>query len=537
MNESSESRFEKNVYVTIFILAMFVAGWFRFSQIETRPFHHDEGVNSYFLLNLAHSGEYKYDPMNYHGPSLYYFALVALRIFGETDLALRLSPILFGLLTVAMLWLLRRQLGTVGTPVAAFCMALSPCLVFYSRYFIHEMSFGCFSLGIVAGLWRYAEDHEFRWLALAAVSLGGLLTTKETSIITLAVFLVAIACAAIWDAVRSLIQQKRFTPAALVKELKNDTAAALPTLDHALAATIIAVFIFILFYSSLFKHWPGTTDFFRSIAHWTKERSSNDHVKTFWYYFGILFKVELPLLLGSMLAGALILWRGNRFWLFTGAWTFGTTLAYSKIPYKTPWLMLSFVVPMALVCGYAADQLFRLLPVRILKFAWLAVVSAVLVASGWMAWKVNFVKYDDNSNESGYFMGFGKKYELKPYVDGQYGYVYAHSDRELLALVDRIKLEANAFPEKEKTGVYIASPDYWPMPWYMRNHSGTEFSGHWPGTAGEAPTISHKIIVANADQQSNLDGIPGWRAIPQKFKLRPGVELMLFVRETTPPQN
>src|SRR5689334_20570377 len=137
--ELSESRAEKLVCATIFIIAIVVAVWLRFDQIGLKPFHHDEGVNSYFLLNLAHSGNYKYDPTNYHGPTLYYFALVALRIFGENDFALRLSPALFGLLAVAMVWLLRRHLGAVGTPVAAFCLALSPCLVYFSRDFIHEM--------------------------------------------------------------------------------------------------------------------------------------------------------------------------------------------------------------------------------------------------------------------------------------------------------------------------------------------------------------------------------------------------------------
>ena len=35
------------------------------------------------------------------------------------------GPALFGLLTVALVWLLRRHLGAVGTPVAAFCLAKS----------------------------------------------------------------------------------------------------------------------------------------------------------------------------------------------------------------------------------------------------------------------------------------------------------------------------------------------------------------------------------------------------------------------------
>lgn len=531
----TESPIEKYVCIAVFIGALLIGAWFRFSDIGLKPFHHDEGVNGHFLLNLARNKQYRYDPTNYHGPSLYYFTLVAVRIFGENDFAARLSPILFGILTIAMVWLLRRKLGTIGTPVAAFCLALSPCLIFYSRYFIHEMSFGCFSLGMVVGLWRYAEDKKFYWLALAAVSTGLLLTTKETSVITVAVFLVAIICAAIWDTTRTLIQQHRFTPAALVKELKKDILAVRPSLDHAMAASIIVVFIHVFFYSSLFNNWQGVTDFFSSIAHWTKERSNNDHVKTFWYYFGILFKFELPLLIGALVAGIFIIWRGNRFWLFTGAWTFGMTLAYSKIPYKTPWLMISFVVPLALVCGYAAERMYRLSSKLAWQFLCVAVFASLLIVCGQMAWVVNFEKYDDNGNEAGYFYERGKKLEFKPYVDGTYGYVYAQTDREFLELIKLIELEADKLPTKNKTGIYVASGEHWPLPWYLRDYPGTDYSGRWPGQPGIAPVISQPIILAHADQQSNLDGVPGWRqASARRYKLRPGVELLLFVRDEAP---
>ncbi|MDX2042035.1 MAG: TIGR03663 family protein [Acidobacteriota bacterium] len=537
----AEAPIEKYICIAVFVFALLVGAWFRFSEISLRPFHHDEGVNGHFMLNLVRNNLYRYDPTNYHGPSLYYFTLVAIRVFGENDFALRLTPVLFGILTVAMVWLLRRQLGTIGTPIAAFCMALSPCLVFYSRYFIHEMSFGCFSLGMVVGFWRYAEDKKFYWLALGAVSTGLLLTTKETSVITVAVFLVAIICAAIWDIVKKLFQQHRLTPATVVKELRNDTVSVLPSLDHAMAATIIAVFIHVFFYSSLFDHWGGVMDFFRSIAHWTKERSSNDHVKIFWYYLGILLKLELPLLIGSLLAGVFIVWRGNRFWLFTGAWTFGMTMAYSKIPYKTPWLMISFVVPMVLVCGYAAEQLYRMSS----KLTWQILCVVVFVASLAACWqisrKVNFEKYDDNGNETGYFVERGKKLEFKPYLDGTFGYVYAHTDREFLDLIRLLEREADKFPTKKKTGIYVASPEHWPLPWYLRDYSSTDYSGRWPSEPGTAPGISQPIILAYGNQQANLNGIAGWRASSRTYKLRPGVELLLFVRDeapapTAPPQ-
>jgi len=103
--------------------------------------------------------------------------------------------------------------------------------------------------------------------------------------------------------------------------------------------------------------------------------------------------------------------------------------------------------------------------------------------------------------------------------------------------MDEIKREAAMFPEKEKTGIYVATQEYWPMPWYVRDYPGTQFSGQWPGVAGETPSISQKIIVAHADQQSNLIGVSGWRASLRTYKLRPGVELMYFVREGSPQQK
>jgi uncharacterized protein (TIGR03663 family) len=552
----AESRIENFVCIAIFLLAVVIAAWLRFDQIGLKPFHHDEGVNSYFLLNLAHSGTYKYDPTNYHGPTLYYFALVALRIFGETDLALRLSPALFGLLTVAMVWLLRKHLGKFGTPVAAFCLALSPCLVYFSRDFIHEMSFGSFSLGLVAGAWRYAESKKFKWLALAAISAGLLFATKETAIVNALVMIVAIICAAFWDAVRNLIRQRQFTPAALVRNLRRDTAAVMPSLDHLLAAIIIFVFINVFFYSSLFTNTKGVRAAVESVVLWTG-RSGSEHVKTFWYYAGILVKLELPLLLGSLLAGVIIIWRGTRFWLFTGAWTLGTALAYSIIGYKTPWLMLSFVIPMALVCGYLAEQIYSLLPTLSLRLVWAAVVVVALIACGRMAWKVNFEGYDDNGNKNGYFAGTIEKRLVQPYInqpaesgdgliarfirgkgrnlltpylDGTYGYVYAQTDRGLMGLLDELKRETDKLPTKDQTAIYVAAPEYWPLPWYLRDYKA-HFAGKWPVAPGEGLNISEPVIIANANQQSSLEGIQGWHPGSQAYTMRPGVELMLFIRD------
>ena len=57
---------------------LLIAVALRFHDLSLRPFHHDEGVNGFFLTRLLREGIFKYDPSNYHGPTLYYAALALL---------------------------------------------------------------------------------------------------------------------------------------------------------------------------------------------------------------------------------------------------------------------------------------------------------------------------------------------------------------------------------------------------------------------------------------------------------------------------
>jgi uncharacterized protein (TIGR03663 family) len=525
--EKTGSGYEKTVCVIAFILAVSIGVWLRFGQIGVKPFHHDEGVNSHFLLSLAApNGGYKYNPENYHGPTLYYIALPALRVFGATDFALRFTPAMFGVLTVLMVWLLRKHLGPIGTPVAAFLMALSPGLIYFSRDFIHEMLFGCFSLGVVVGAWRYAESKNFRWLALMATSAGLLFATKETAIITAVVLIISAICAAFWEIMRRSAGPREISVAG---EFRRDFLDLAPSLDHALAAIMIFVFINIFFYSSFFTNWKGVPDAVKAVYLWTG-RSGSEHKKDFPYYIGILLKLELPLLIGSLVSGIFIARRGTRFWLFVAAWTLGLTLAYSIIGYKTPWLMISFLIPMALLSGHAAQRIYSAAPLLSMKLLLGTAFVVALIFNFRMAWTVNFEKYDDNSNGSGYITGLRRSLNLIPDNDGLYGYVYAQTDRNIFDLLQAIKTETDKLPSGRGAPIYVAMPEYWPLPWYLRDYKEASFSGILPAATNGPPEISQPIIIANVNQQSILNQMPGWRVLPQSFALRPGVELVIYVR-------
>ena len=77
--------------------------------------HHDEGVNGFFLTNLLRNPDtgYRYDPTNYHGPTLYYLTLPVVKLFGLSTFAVRLLTAAFG---VGVVWLVPYAIG-----LAAVC--------------------------------------------------------------------------------------------------------------------------------------------------------------------------------------------------------------------------------------------------------------------------------------------------------------------------------------------------------------------------------------------------------------------------------
>jgi predicted membrane-bound mannosyltransferase len=113
--------------------------------------------------------------------------------------------------------------------------------------------------------------------------------------------------------------------------------------------------------------------------------------------------------------------------------------------------------------------------------------------------------------------------------DTRYVYVYAHTTRGMLDLVkeiDRIGHERAG----GQTGITIVSPDYWPLPWYLRNYSRVGYYGRL------APS-TEPIIIANTNQQPDIEA--NFRDLYQQvrshqedgaFDLRPGVRLLLYER-------
>ena len=59
-------------------------------------------------------------------------------------------------------------------------------MVFFSRYFIHEMLLVFFTLLVVAAAWRYLQSRHWKWAVLTGLGLGLMHATKETCVLNFA---------------------------------------------------------------------------------------------------------------------------------------------------------------------------------------------------------------------------------------------------------------------------------------------------------------------------------------------------------------
>ena len=159
-NTDNEERKIDYIWLLNCSLITAVAAFLRFFALSLKPFHHDEGVNGFFLTTLFRDGVYKYDPANYHGPTLYYISLAFAKVFGLETVSVRASVAIFGVLTVILVFFLKRYIGKIGSLFAGLCIALSPGMVFISRYFIHEIFFVFLSLAIVIAVLFFIEKQK-----------------------------------------------------------------------------------------------------------------------------------------------------------------------------------------------------------------------------------------------------------------------------------------------------------------------------------------------------------------------------------------
>ena len=514
------------IFILLILLITAAAAAFRLPDLAERPMHGDEAVNAVKLGETIEGRGYEYDPHEYHGPTLNYLTLIPAWIGGDgsyaglSEFILRVVPVVFGTLLVLLLLPLGDGLGRVAAVFAALFMAVSPAMVFYSRYFIHEMLLVCFTAGAIVCGYRYLKRPGMLWPLLAGVCLGLMHATKETFVIALGAMgaaLLVMLCARRQGG-RWLGDLKRLSPV------------------HCAVMLLAAGAVSVTFFSSFFSNAKGVVDSVLTYSTYLDRAGQTGlHEHPWHYYLGLLghyqfddgpvFSELIILLLALVGLGFTV--RGSvgvanaGLLRFVALYTVFMTIIYSLIPYKTPWCLLSFYHGIILLAGVGAACLFRFKSI-IFRFA----LGGLLLVGTWhLAWQ------SDAANN-----------EYK--ADSRNPYVYGHTGSDIFDIADRVKEMAEAHGDGRDTPIQIFCPhdDYWPLPWYLRGYL-VEYTNTVADETKSAPIILIQPPLEEALMRKLFElPPPGQKELYMhlfdengreiKMELRPEVEIRGFVSKS-----
>ena len=451
---SSVNPMSRPIFIFLILLIAASASAIRLPDLAERPMHGDEAVNAVKLGETIEGRGYEYDPHEYHGPTLNYLALIPAWLGGAGSFVelqesmLRVVPVIFGTLLILFLLPVGEGLGRMAAVFAALFMAVSPAMVFYSRYFIHEMLLVCFTAGAIVCGYRYLKTPGALWALLAGVCLGLMYATKETFVIALG---------AMGGALLVLLCFRRHGGQWIddIKRIKPAHCAVL-----LLAATTVSV----TFFSSFFSNAKGVADSVQTYTTYLDRAGQTGvHEHPWHYYLGLLgyyqfadgpiFSELLILLLALVGLGFVV--RGSvgganaGLLRFIALYTILMTVVYSLIPYKTPWCLLNFYHGIILLAGVGAAGLLRFKS----KISKVALGLLLCVGTGHLVYQS--VIANDKYN-----------------ADSRNPYVYSQPGTDVVAVADRVMEMALAHEDGRDTPIQIFCPldDYWPLPWYLRGY-------------------------------------------------------------------
>jgi len=473
--------------------------------------HTDEAVNAVIVGDMLAGQTYRYDPHDHHGPAFYYLTAPLCRALGARTLAdmdawqIRAGAALASSAILLLLGLLPEE-ASGATLGAALFFALGAPFVFYGRYAIHESLLVFATMLAVGAGWRFWRTARLRWAALAGFGLGLAECTKESAVATAAAIIAALAFCS-WQA-----PTRRMWVACRAAEL---TFARRRT--GAILAAAIFLAISLIFYSSMGRNPAGLRDAVRAFSYLSARAVGGaGHQKPWWTYLAWLAR-PTPLcppwfgwlLLSCATAGAVRSFTGGRsapLMRFFSLLSILLLVGYSATPYKTPWLMLNFLAPLAVVAGYGLVGGWQSLSGR-LRFpagAVAACLAGLLLARE--THRLCFQYTDD---------------PLNPYA-------YSPTSPDLERLPVRLDQLAATSPQGRNILIQVAADDYWPLPWYLRKFPRVGYWSQLPAS------LEGDVLVTSPDEAAAAEAAlgPGWHR--EFFGLRADVLILLYTRDPPP---
>jgi uncharacterized protein (TIGR03663 family) len=389
--------------IGIVALAFLARVW----ALDFKPAHFDEGVNGAFVDSMRTLGAYQYDPANYHGPLHFYVLFTGQQLFGRSLWVLRMPTVLAGTLLVAFLLAYRRFFPFRMVALGALFVAISPGMIFYSRYAIHEMWLPLFAAMACYGGFGLATGERRRadvwWVGMG---LTGMVLTKETYLLHwVAAFL---ALGVVW--LVSAPERHRAAAAARARpsdlfhgpedpalsdsaDAPNEPSLSITGREVA-SVWAVSLGILVAFYSAFGLHWDGVRGMLETFTHMHNKGTHGEegHHKEVLYWVKLMAYYEWPALAGllvaffvalprSVVVGALLVVTGGTVLVAQLLAASALPEVERKVDFLWPNLGLTPGAAIAVVTILAGTGLCFALPARDRRIQWLGLYGIASLAA------------------------------------------------------------------------------------------------------------------------------------------------------------
>ena len=482
----------ERLFLLIVILTIFVRFW----QLDLKLLHHDEAIHSWFSYELLTKGTWIYDP-SYHGPFLYFVTAGMFSLFGDSDLVARLLPSLFGTLLIPLVYCIYRigYIDKKQTLFAALFLAISPNMVYFSRFLRHDIFMLFFTFLLLVAILYYFEYGHTRFAIIGAIAMGGALCCKEEMPVIILIF-----------------------ASFFIYEVWRGKFTLPPGWNYDL---IVGAFLVLVIMSTMYSAFGAhidtlvgqnfalnTTGWYQAVEHWTAMHNQQRLGGPWYFYIPLYLLYELPIFilaiigtfqfLGKGFTPSLLIMRlkncikyrskrlptaelaaisllqlknqkpvyskSDEFFRFCIYWMILVMAFYAIVGEKVPWLIIPQLLPMCFVAVYKLNW-------QKMVFAIAGCIFLVVIT-----WHITFIPVDIN----------------EPIVQVQ----NSEDLRDVMRLIDA------------SDNVVVASKNYWPLPWYYRGDRWNKIKFYGDIIDEQTLTQDHPgvIILHDAASYPSIQG-------------------------------
>jgi len=237
-----------------------------------------------------------------HGPVLYYLTGAFMSVFGAGEFLARVPAALCNIALVVLPLFWRRLLGKPIAAAVSLLFLLSPTLMYFGR-FLREDAFN--SLWIIACLSSFCAflvNQKPRFALLASAFLALQFCNKENSYLHLFVWLMGY----VW--ITLLLRKSNKDQSSTTTISSTEALSKSDKVILAINCATLFSFIFILFYSSFFKHSKGSLHgvidglYRESLLYWWEQNQKRRIDGPFDYHIPIFLNYEFALVPALILA-------------------------------------------------------------------------------------------------------------------------------------------------------------------------------------------------------------------------------------------